>query len=71
MIKMLDRVALPATLALSIGLIGQAAQAKGIVVGVVPESSSITLLAPGLLVVGGFFLYKAIRAKARRSVKSQ
>jgi hypothetical protein len=66
MIKMLDRVALPAALVLAVGLIGNTALAKGIVVGVVPESSSISLLVPGLLVVAGFFLFKAYRAKARQ-----
>ena len=66
MIKMLDRVALPAALVLAISLVGQSAQAFP-VVSVVPESSSISLLVPGLLVLVGFFLFKAVRAKARRS----
>ncbi|HEX5322575.1 MAG TPA: hypothetical protein VFW40_02235 [Capsulimonadaceae bacterium] len=65
MIKMLDRAALPVALVLAIGLIGKAAQAFP-VLNVVPESSSINLLMPGLLVVGGFFLFKAIRARSGR-----
>ncbi len=67
MIKMLDRVALPAALVLAIGLIGKTAHAFP-VLNLVPESSSISLLVPGLLVIAGFVLYKVIRARSQRKV---
>ena len=66
MTRMLDRAALPAALVLAVGLIGKTAHAFPIV-SVVPESSSISLLVPGLVVIAGFFLYKAIRAKVIKS----
>lgn len=69
MIKLLDRAALPAALAFAALSIGQAAQAK--LIPVVPESSSISLLVPGLIVVGGFLAYKAVRARMRRTSKSR
>jgi predicted transporter len=70
MMKLLDRTALPATLALAAVTLGPAAQAFP-VTNVVPESSSISLLVPGLIVICGFCLYKAVRARARRESKSR
>lgn len=69
MIKLFDRAALPAAFALAVLSTGQAAQAKFI--PVVPESSSITLLVPGLIVIGGFFAYRLVRERMRRAAKSR
>lgn len=70
MLKVLDRAALPAALVLAAGVTGQAAHAFPTPL-TTPESSSVTLLVPGLIVVAAFFVYKAVRARMRKKAESR